>query len=656
MCRLCRAALFLLGAVVLSSFAAPPESASRSVPPETRSRVHQSVTGPTSTINQALAAGATATITLQPVAPKTLPASSYPPGSTIVGSTLTLGSVPARVWFEAHITGWAPDVLKTFQIKVDANDNDQDGGGYYQSECGGAPVIGEGNIFPAIQPCAVNSDCRVSMSGIASPCQFAEPSRCINRPFFFPPGGKVCENGFFDGCDPQFFGSGLQLVMAFDYATINARWGVSFEQGEVPFDFAPSYAGTLVLDVPANAKGTYHLDYAEAETFMQNPNTPPDNDIPIAALNEAVIRTTCGSCCTNPGGQLTCTDGLSQVECDALPTNLVHTFRPGTTCADADCCDCQTSADCDDGDGCTADTCQESCYCIFTPVATWDQATECCDPATGVQALKPPSNSCNFGECSLGGSSGSPMVTPRPDGTVCSDDPCYDEGQCSAGQCIATQHAGANCPKSRFISFDISTGSTPSAYRIRMVSLHHPDPPYTGGPTTDFSAFEGLYRWVGAPSEFVESTANSTPVYAAMVGCDPHYQDWSAIDLLHVGGAEIVPSSVYEIQSIAEGLDINVESNYSAPTSIVTSRWCDVVIPYSPPSTSEQPDFGDVAAMVNKFRSLTGAISKPRALLVGEGASGIPVLGINVDFSHISAVVDAFRNKPYPFAGPVPCP
>ncbi len=257
--------------------------------------------------------------------------------------------------------------------------------------------------------------------------------------------------------------------------------------------------------------------------------------------------------------------------------------------------------------------------------------------------------------CSLGGSSGSPAYTLRPDGTACSDDPCYDEGQCSAGSCIASQYAGSGCAKPRFISFDISTGAASSAYRVRLVSLHHPNPPY-GGPVADFTAFEGEFRWVDVPASYAESSSNSTPVHAAFVGCDPHYRDWSLIDLLHVGGAEIVPSSVYEVQSIAEGLDVNVEANFSAPITIITSRWCDVVLPYAPPSTTEQPDAGDHAALIDKFRGWPGAISKPRALLVGFGASGIPDLSIDVDFSHISAAVDAFRNRPYPFAGPIPCP
>ena len=66
--------------------------------------------------NVAYAQSGGASITLQPVAPKTVPPSDYPPGTTIVGSEIILGSVPARVWLEAHVTGWAPELLKTVQV------------------------------------------------------------------------------------------------------------------------------------------------------------------------------------------------------------------------------------------------------------------------------------------------------------------------------------------------------------------------------------------------------------------------------------------------------------------------------------------------------------------------------------------------------------
>ena len=79
------------------------------------------VTGPSAHINDAIAAGPGATIAMVPINPTTIPASSYPAGSSISGSTLTLSSVPARTWWEYRITGWAPQGLKTAQVRHDSS-------------------------------------------------------------------------------------------------------------------------------------------------------------------------------------------------------------------------------------------------------------------------------------------------------------------------------------------------------------------------------------------------------------------------------------------------------------------------------------------------------------------------------------------------------
>lgn len=581
-----------------------------------RESMKRTVTGPNGPINEAIAAGATATVTLQPVPPKTVPASSYPPGSSIVGSTLTLGSVPARIWIEGQITGWAPQSLGAVQISVSANDPEMDGGGYSgaAAECNGIPVIGAGDITPARQACDTNADCRPTMSGLSSPCSSGEPCRCYTWDGqspgpYFPP-GKWCEPGFQDKCDAQWIGSGIPSTPGIDTSSVNYRFGAAIEPGETAPDFAPSYVATVVLDVPADAAGTYTIDMWESQTFMVNFNAPPGNQIPIAALNSAVIK---------------------------IPM-------------------CNSNSECNDNDTCTLDVCQDGC-CDHSPVASWNPATECCNPANGVQAPIPQSTACRIGGCSLGGSSGVSSLTLLSDGTACvHEDPCILEGECMSGACIGEQYAGSDCPKPRFISFEADPAGTPLAYRVRLVSLHHPDPPYSGGVVADFTEFEGEVRWVGPPTSYVESTSIPIPLRAAFAGCIPHYQDWSSVGLLHVGGAEIMPSSIYEVQSIPQGLDINIESNYSAPQTIATSRWADMVVPRNAPGVNGQPDFGDVSALVDKFRSWPSAISKPRAQLVGSGGTGVPDLGSDIDFMEISAANDAFRGTPYNIPGPTHCP
>ena len=67
-------------------------------------------------------------------------------------------------------------------------------------------------------------------------------------------------------------------------------------------------------------------------------------------------------------------------------------------------------------------------------------------------------------------------------------------------------------------------------------SLHYVHPPYAAGPSAPFASFEGQVRWVGPPTQYVESTSSGVPLRAAKLQCAPHYQDWSTIGLLHVFG------------------------------------------------------------------------------------------------------------------------
>jgi hypothetical protein len=218
---------------------------------------------------------------------------------------------------------------------------------------------------------------------------------------------------------------------------------------------------------------------------------------------------------------------------------------------------------------------------------------------------------------------------------------CNGTAPCPAPDPPATEPAPVE--KDRYVSFVPGNPGKRVAIRVRLTSLHHPDPPYSGGTVSDFSAFEGQVRWVGLPTQYVESDSDGTPFYSAQLQCDPFYQDWSTIGLLYVTGSAVVPSSDYEVQLIAEGCDTLVEPNYSAPLKLSTTRWGDVVgTPFS------EPDFGDISALVSKYQSKPGAPIKARALLAGD-ANGVVDPAPNVSFSHISACVNAYKGLPYPY-------
>ena len=227
--------------------------------------------------------------------------------------------------------------------------------------------------------------------------------------------------------------------------------------------------------------------------------------------------------------------------------------------------------------------------------------------------------------------------------------------------CCSGVGAGT-CDKSRFISF-IPPGHAVTALRVKLTSLHHVVPPYSGGASIPFTAFEGQSLYVGPPLVYQESSANPTPFTASSLQCTPYYQDWSSVGLLHVTGPAIVPSSIYHVEYLSASC-MGVEgspacqsggSSVSAQATLRTTRWGDVESLYNPPSANAQPDVGDIAALVSKFRSAPGAPIKARALLAGVDQFGNVNMAGDFDFTHIAACVDAFRGRPYPYTLPA-CP
>ena len=214
--------------------------------------------------------------------------------------------------------------------------------------------------------------------------------------------------------------------------------------------------------------------------------------------------------------------------------------------------------------------------------------------------------------------------------------------------------------KVRFISFVAPTGGGNSALRINLTSLHHVNPPYTNGPTVAFTTFEGQSVWVGPPSNYNESSSFPVQFKASFARCQPHYQDWSTVGLLHVTGSATPPSSIFHVENVdgvCQGVENTVDCqsggiNVSSQLEVRTSRWGDVDLPFNPPPGSRQPDVGDTAALIKKFRNAQGSVIKARALIAAQDAFGVintSTITNDLGFSPIAAVVDAFRGNPYPY-------
>jgi hypothetical protein len=232
--------------------------------------------------------------------------------------------------------------------------------------------------------------------------------------------------------------------------------------------------------------------------------------------------------------------------------------------------------------------------------------------------------------------------------------------ECSIIVSPAPDLSGIN--KSRFISFSVPIAATAAvgetALRVKLTSLHHVVPPYTAGASIPFTAFEGQSMWVGPPVQYVESVSSGTSFMASKLQCTPYYQDWSTISLLHVTGEAIVPSSSYDVENLAfacQGQETSAPclsggANVSTPLAMATGRWGDVVATFqlpTPPAT--QPDFNDIGALADKFKSAVGAPIKARAMLAGYGLRGLINITPDLGFGHISACVDGFKGMAYPY-------
>ncbi len=221
----------------------------------------------------------------------------------------------------------------------------------------------------------------------------------------------------------------------------------------------------------------------------------------------------------------------------------------------------------------------------------------------------------------------------------CNQDGIPDECDCRPLRAILPEPGGTM--KSRYVSFRPPNVACPIALRIRVQ------------PSTAFAELAGDSYWVGAPIRVNETGAPGGFFMVAPLQCQPFVTDWSAIPLLHVYGAAIVPNTEYEVQAIRAGCLAGAAptsgDGYSPPLFVMTSKWGDVIAPFG---GLLQPAFTDVAALVDRFQSVASAPIRPRLQLRPE----VPNPTSPINFLDIAAELDAFKGVPYPFAIPTGCP
>ncbi|MBI3834964.1 MAG: hypothetical protein HY287_11600 [Planctomycetes bacterium] len=232
---------------------------------------------------------------------------------------------------------------------------------------------------------------------------------------------------------------------------------------------------------------------------------------------------------------------------------------------------------------------------------------------------------------------------------------------CDAGGPVVLRADISGIAKNRYLAFQIpppaATGMN-TALQVKLVSLMHPNPPNPPQfPPTNFSALENQVRWVGPVSDCVESAISSTTFKCAQLQCTPTYADWgTALNgaMLYVSGAEVVPSSSYDIKvfgSSCQGNE-NACSSVSVALTVNTARWGDVTAPFQAPSPAPitQPNIADVSAIVDKFKDLGTA----PIIAIADLNPGTPDSKIFI--SDVASCVDSFKGLAYTFPVPSGCP
>jgi len=226
----------------------------------------------------------------------------------LIGNEIFLLSGGQRVWLEIRLSGWAPQRLRVWQAKVDSS-------GYENG--------GPGALAPAHLTCSGDDD-----EGDAQCSSAFERGSTCNSP---PSGGLFCEAGYQDSLRTDWIFRGLSAgISAVDVHTPDYRYGgTSFPPSSVTDDGTWKYGGTLVLDVPADASGTFVIaPLPFQDSFMFDDTEGGAEVIPLEELIAA--RITVGEAFFPKGRYLAITPSS-----EARATGLRVTYPSGLPRPDA---------------------------------------------------------------------------------------------------------------------------------------------------------------------------------------------------------------------------------------------------------------------------------------------------------------------------------
>jgi len=187
--------------------------------------------------------------------------------------------------------------------------------------------------------------------------------------------------------------------------------------------------------------------------------------------------------------------------------------------------------------------------------------------------------------------------------------------------------------------------------RIRVVDLD------------GFSVPDPIVLYLGQPFAAPEEDSSQPGLTfaAAPLDCAASAHAWASENVISAFGAEIMPTSIYEVQrSYATCPDwADCDYCWSQPLTITTGKWGDVAPLFDGDDpNAPQPDFNDISALVQKFLAAPGAPIKAFAQL----RPNRPFPDRPIDFKDIAYAVSAFLGISYKdsyggqYVGPCTCP
>ncbi len=223
-------------------------------------------------------------------------------------------------------------------------------------------------------------------------------------------------------------------------------------------------------------------------------------------------------------------------------------------------------------------------------------------------------------------------------------------------------------PESRKIRYaSFQAGEAGQAQAVRVAFNNVPSP---------YDTWNGVQLYVQQPHVYCENAGVSQPIppatecpmaagglpqnwfWGAGLGCDPHWTDWTAYDVVHVFNEGIIPGGEYDIQVIDSTCSLDVDDNYSDALTMTQSAWADLIqdcttTPCKPPDGST--GIVDVTAILDKWKNLPGNVKKVRADIEGSpgGDHRLPDQAINI--TDVTYCLGAFLGDTYPGPGfPLP--